>query len=562
MISRVSEKTMHSIRWVLVIGWLLLILSLFYDPITHHLTDPSNFLSPLRDPLPQVLVQGEVLEEKAYPIAARIFWGMIVPSAIMIVLVFGHETWRRICPLYFLSQIPRALGLKPKLNINENTWLQRNHFYLQFTLLFIGLNSRILFINSARIALGLFLLTAIAAAITVVFLYGGRSWCHYVCPFGLVQTVFTGPRSLLGSKSTSAPSQSITQSMCRTVDKATNEEKSACIGCKTACMDIDAEKSYWNSLQKPGRRFVQYGYLGLVIGYFVYYRLYAGNFNYYFSGAWTHEENQLSGLWKPGFYLFNQPINIPKIVAVPLTLSLCVALTYFVISRIEKAYRAYLRRRNPDINSDQVLHKILTVCTFLAFNCFFIYGGRPEILRLPLPVQLLFNTIVVIVSTMWLVRTWGLSFEQYQRDSLAENFRRQLSKLSINISQTLKGRSLDELSSNELFILASVLPKYQQTDRWKIYKSILEEGLSLNNFTSSDSLNVLQEIREKLAFTEKEHYDILSEISSEKPFLLYPNQTLNPLYAQPDNQPNNQINMTHSDSYSGIEKTQVRKRRN
>ncbi|MGB3652331.1 MAG: 4Fe-4S binding protein, partial [Rivularia sp. (in: cyanobacteria)] len=545
-----------------VLGWLLLIFSLFYDPITHHLTDPSNFLSPLRDPLPQVLVQGEVLEEKAYPIAARIFWGMVVPSAIMIVLVFGHETWRRICPLYFLSQIPRALGLKPKLNINENTWLQRNHFYLQFTLLFIGLNSRILFINSARIALGLFLLTAIAAAITVVFLYGGRSWCHYVCPFGLVQTVFTGPRSLLGSKSTSAPSQSITQSMCRTVDKATNEEKSACIGCKTACMDIDAEKSYWNSLQKPGRRFVQYGYLGLVIGYFVYYRLYAGNFNYYFSGAWTHEENQLSGLWKPGFYLFNQPINIPKIVAVPLTLSLCVALTYFVISRIEKAYRAYLRRRNPDINSDQVLHKILTVCTFLAFNCFFIYGGRPEILRLPLPVQLLFNTIVVIVSTMWLVRTWGLSFEQYQRDSLAENFRRQLSKLSINISQTLKGRSLDELSSNELFILASVLPKYQQTDRWKIYKSILEEGLSLNNFTSSDSLNVLQEIREKLAFTEKEHYDILSEISSEKPFLLYPNQTLNPLYAQPDNQPNNQINITHSDSYSGIEKTQVRKRRN
>ena len=34
----------------------------------------------------------------------------------------------------------------------------------------------------------------------VVFLYGGRSWCHYFCPFGIAQMVFTGPRGLLGSE--------------------------------------------------------------------------------------------------------------------------------------------------------------------------------------------------------------------------------------------------------------------------------------------------------------------------------------------------------------------------
>ena len=266
MLSKVSEKRMHTIRWILVIGWLLLIFSLFYDPITHHLTNPENYLSPFRDELKPVLVQGKYLQGEAYPIGARVFWGMVVPSAIMIVLVFGHETWRRICPLYFLSQIPRALGLKPRLNIKKTTWLTRNHFYVQFALLIIGLNFRILFVNSARLPLGFFLLSAIATSITVVLLYGGRSWCHYVCPFGVVQTVFTGPRSLLGSNATSAPPKSITQSMCRTVDTAKNSEKSACVGCKSACMDIDAEKSYWNDLKKPGRRFVLYGYLGLVIG--------------------------------------------------------------------------------------------------------------------------------------------------------------------------------------------------------------------------------------------------------------------------------------------------------
>ncbi len=549
MLSKVSEKRMHTIRWILVIGWLLLIFSLFYDPITHHLTNPENYLSPFRDELKPVLVQGKKLQGEAYPIGARVFWGMVVPSAIMIVLVFGHETWRRICPLYFLSQIPRALGLKPRLNIKKNTWLTRNHFYVQFALLFIGLNFRILFVNSARLALGLFLLSAIAFSITVVFLYGGRSWCHYVCPFGVVQTVFTCPRSLLGTNATSAPPKSITQSMCRTVDKVKNSEKSACVGCKSACMDIDAEKAYWNDLKKPGRRFVQYGYLGLVIGYFVYYWLYAGNLDYYFSGFWTYEKNQFSTLWSPGFYLFNQPINIPKIVAVPLTLAFAVTVSYWFLSKLEKSYRAYLKRNNSNINSEQVLHRMLTICTFVAFNFFFIYGGRPEILRLPKPVQLLFNSIVVIVSTIWLIRTWGRSFEEYQRDSLASSFRRQLSKLPINISQLLKGRSLDELSSNELFVLASVLPNYQQTDRQQIYKSILQEGLTLSNFTPADSFDILQEIRSHLGLKENEHDNILSQISSEQPSLVYRNQTSNPS--------SNQMKKIVDSDY-GIRNTQLR----
>ena len=35
-------------------------------------------------------------------------------------LVFGHETWRRICPLSFLSQIPRALGIQRQRKIVNN----------------------------------------------------------------------------------------------------------------------------------------------------------------------------------------------------------------------------------------------------------------------------------------------------------------------------------------------------------------------------------------------------------------------------------------------------------
>ena len=529
MINRVPEQKMHLVRWVLVIGWLILIISLFYDPISYHLSDPNNLYSPFRDriislaklPAQCVKVQGECLAETPYPMGTRFFWGMIVPSAIAIVFVFGHETWRRICPLYFLSQIPRGLGIQPKLSIDKNRWLVGNHLYVQFALLFIGLNCRILFINSARLVFGCFLLLTIFSAITVVFLYGGRSWCHYVCPFGMVQMVFTGPRGLLDSEAHKAPPRSITQSMCRTVD-STGQEKSACINCKSACLDIDAEKSYWEHLTKPGRKLVQYGYLGLVSGYFMYYYLYAGNFNYYFSGAWTHEENQLANVLKPGFYLFARPIAIPKLVAVPLTFALFVAICCLIGSKSEKALFSYLRRRNPKIEREQVLHRVFSVCTFIAFNAFFVYGGRPEILRLPWVVQQIFNALIILVSTVWLYRTWGRSSQQYNKEGLAHKLRRQLKKLSLDFSRLAEGRSLDELNADELYVLATALPNATLQNHCRVYKGILQEALVENLFEPSVSKDALQQLREKLQLGEEEHDRILGEILQEKPDLSYP----------------------------------------
>jgi hypothetical protein len=113
MFSKVPEQQMHIIRLLLTSSWLLLIFSLFYDPISPWLTEPNNTLSPLRiHPEACIKVQGVCLEETPYALGAPLFWGVIVPAAILILLIFGHQLWRRICPLSFLSQIPRALGLQ------------------------------------------------------------------------------------------------------------------------------------------------------------------------------------------------------------------------------------------------------------------------------------------------------------------------------------------------------------------------------------------------------------------------------------------------------------------
>lgn len=521
MLSKISEQRMHVVRWVLVIGWGLLILSLFYDPISHGLTDPANGWSLLsdrtlwmdHDPSRCVKVQGDCVPLEPYAIGARIFWGMVVPCGIFIVFVFGHETWRRICPLYFFSQIPRALGIPPRSSIKSFPWLERNHFYLQFGLFFLGLNGRILLVNSVRPILGAFLLLTLLSSAGVVWLLGGRSWCHYVCPFGMVQTVFTGPRGLLDSQAHTSAPRSLNQSMCRTAE-AIGNEKSACISCKTSCMDIDSEKAYWDHLQKPGRRLVQYGYLGLVVGYFLYYWFYAGNFDYYFSGVWSHESATLDNLWKPGLYWFGPAVPIPKLVASPLVLAGFAIATFYVGIQLEKRYRGFLKQDFPHLGPEQSQHRLFSICTFLAFNIFFIYGGRPEINNWPLALQFGFQATVACLSAIWLYRTWKRSPEQYLRESLADKLKRQLVKLPTELLTPLVSCSIDQLSADEIYVLAKTLPHTAQYDRKKLYKGVLQETLDTEQVNSSNSLMRLHYLQQQLEITPQQHYDLLAELNT------------------------------------------------
>jgi hypothetical protein len=316
----------------------------------------------------------------------------------------------------------------------------------------------------------------------------------------------------------------LTQSMCRTVDPQTEQEQSACINCKSACMDIDAEKSYWQSLKQPGRKLVQYGYLGLVIGYFIYYWLYAGNLDYYFSGAWSHEAFQISRLFSPGLFWHGRAIALPKLIAAPLTMAISVVLTCGLVSQIERYYITFWNQKHGAIDSEVVTHRIFSLCSFLAFNLFFIYGGRPELLRMPLWAQFLAQAIVILVSSLWLAKVWRRSSDRYMRESLADNLRRQLKKLPINVSLLLDGRSVDQLNADEVYILAKTLPHITQQDRLMLYQGVLIDALQAEHVTSMTSLVVLQRMRQVLGITEEQHYQLLGILSQDHQtlHLIYP----------------------------------------
>ncbi|WP_017292855.1 cyclic nucleotide-binding domain-containing protein [Geminocystis herdmanii] len=529
MFNKTTEKTMHSVRWILTLGWLFLILSLFYDPISPILTSPDNLVSPLRVNLDVCIsVQGSCLEKNYYYLGTPIFWGIIVPSSIFILLIFGHELWRRICPLSFLSQIPRALGWQRKIKrvsnngavrfeiprVDKNSWLGRNYLYVQMAWFFIGLCSRILFVNADRIALAMWLLFTIFVAIFIGYYYGGKSWCNYFCPMSPVQKIYAEPNSLFGSKA-HITDEKITQSMCRIIED--NQEKSACIACQSPCIDIDSERSYWDGINHKNRQLLYYGYFGLVIGYFLYYYLYAGNWDYYFSGIWAYEKNQLTTLFNPGFYLFNQPIPIPKIIAVPLTLSFSTFVAYYLGKNIENLLCKNYQNR---LSSELIRHRIFTVITFIIFDFFFIFAGRSWLVLLPIKVQYIWDFMLVFLSSIWLYQNWDKSPEVYNKESLSSRFRKQLKKLGLNISRFLEGKSLENLNTDEVYVLAKVLPEFTKDKRQEVYKNVLKESLEEGYVNTVSSLEVLAQMRSQLGINEDEHRIILTELGVEDPSLL------------------------------------------
>jgi hypothetical protein len=537
MFSRLPERRMHVVRLILTIAWLLIIASLFYDPWTPILTEPDRYWSPFRLSASCITVQGKCLVEQPYPLATTLFWGAIVPASIFILLVFGHEVWRRICPLSFLSQIPRALGKQRQFKrehpttgkiryelpkVKPDSWLGQNYPYVQFGWLFVGLCGRILFFNADRLVLALWILSTIAAAIAVGYLYGGKSWCNYFCPMAPVQQIYSEPGGLFSSSAHTSDT-TITQSMCRTI-LPDGKEQSACVACQNPCIDIDSERAYWDGLSKPESSWLRYGYVGLVVGYFVYYYLYAGNWDYYFSGAWARQTNQLSSLLSPGFYLFGYTINIPKLVAVPITLGIFTWLGNRAGRSIERAAKVANRRRARPLAPEIIKHRIFTLATFVIFNFFFIFGGRPLVQLMPIWGQYIYELSLVLLSTLWVYQTWHRSADLYTRENLASRFRKQLEKLQLDASPFLEGRSLSDLNTHEVYILAKVLPGFTREKRHTAYKGVVREALAEGYANYSSSLEVLQQLRQELGITDDEHREVLEELGIEDPQLLDPNR--------------------------------------
>jgi len=523
MLSRVSERKMLSVRGLLLLAWLVLIASLFWDPYSITLTQFANTASPFRIADTVIHVQDQQLVASPYPLGARIFWTILVPILPLFLMVFGHEAWRRICPLSFASQIPGYMGLRRYRSrlerrtglvsrsialFDRQSWIARNSWYVQFGLLFAGIVSRLLIINSDRQAMGIALLAVIGAAMLSGFFWGGKTWCNYFCPANVVQKIYTEPGGIFES----APHFSrpaLPQSMCR--KPTAKSEVSACVGCTSNCGDIDLQRSYWSGVLEPQRRNVYYMFFGLILGFYGYYYLYSGGWDYYFSGIWTHEDGVRQKLFDPGFFILGHVIGIPKIVAAPLTLAVACAISLALGRALEALYRR-LRSREEEMSEKVVVHHCLSVAAWLSINAFYLFGGRPNILLLPALEGRLVDVAIVALTTVWLRRTLQQSPTLYQQESMASGLLEELKKLKVNVSKFLDGRKLEKLKANEIYLLTKVLPGFSQQQKLNAYRKILDEAVTNGTTASSSSLKLLEDFRHQMNITEEEHTQLLEEL--------------------------------------------------
>ena len=524
MLSTTPEKNMRLVRAVLATGWLLLIASLFWDPITPSLTRPDNLASPFHLQGKSVAVQGRVLAETPYAMANRFFWTMLIPLLPLFLMVFGHEAWRRVCPLSFISQLPRYLNWQHKKPVlvrrtgqverqlalvARDGWLGRNVLYVQFTLLFLALCSRLLFFNSDRLALAVFFIGVILAALTVGYFWGGKTWCSFVCPISVVQKIYTGPGGLLESQA-HLSRQPVSQSMCRA--PSPKGDVSTCVGCSPNCPDIDLERSYWQGIDDPARRHVYYGFFGLIFGFYYFYYWYSGNWDYYFSGAWTHEQDQLQQLFRAGLYIKNQVINIPKILAVPMVLGIYVLGAIGLGKLLEVAYRRIRLIINRPLPEADFINHCLSFSAYVSINSFYCFGGRPNLDLMPPAALRLLDIVIVSLTTLWFLRSIQRSPTKYRREGLASNLLEQLKNLHFDASKHLDGRTLEELKPDEIYVLAKTLPSFSRDQKLQAYENILLDTIRTGRADAAGSLEFMRELRGQMGVSDSEHHQLLEQL--------------------------------------------------
>ena len=520
LFSRLPEHSLRLVRWALLLGWLLLIASLLLPVIA------------LPDTLvPPCVSLADVDCRLHQQPGNRLFWGTVVPVGVLLIGVLSHELWRRVCPLAFVSQLARSLGWqrsrpgrkgKPEVvQVAADSWLGRHHLALQWCLLIAGLCLRLLWVNGSPLGLAILLLFTLAAALLVGWAWGGKAWCQYICPMGPVQTVLTGLRGPLGSTAHVGTSSRVTQSMCRTI-ASDGREQSACVACQAPCIDIDAERSFWQTLHgKRSLRWAWLSYPGLTLVFFLLMEqvgvgtgLAAHPLGYLRSGGWAFDAGLPDRI---GQTLWSQ-LPLPRLIEIPLVLSAASALSALLFGGVERLLRERYATQGLGEPQERAALRTRLLASFAAINVFFWFVDPLQGALGPHGGQLL-RSLVLVATAVSLFRSWCRDQATYRRESASESLRRQLRDLP-GLEAALDGRALEALSPQEVFTLVKAMPAMGRQQGRGVYRDVMAEMLRTGRLDRASALLELQELRQTLQLEESDHLAVVRTLEREQPELL------------------------------------------
>jgi hypothetical protein len=426
----------------------------------------------------------------------RIVWTVCIASLPFFWLTFGYHLWRRICPLAVTGQIGRLVGRPGTRKMGD--WIGKNYIVVQLALMFVALTLRLVATNGSDVWLAGFLGVVVVAAIATSFVYGGKTWCNFLCPVGLVEKIHTEPAASAGNFTGEMTSQ------C-----------SPCVACKKHCPDIDLEQGYWKEAQERSRRIAYFSWPGIVVGFYVYYYLVRG-WDYYFSGEWTYERDLVDQMLSPGFTFAPE---IPRIVAAPLTLAAFGAISFIVFYVIEQVALAVRRKRLPADASDElkeqttlrVRHVLLALCGLVAFNAFYLFAGQPTLQHVfPRWVVTGWGIVVAFASTAMFMRRLARREETYVHEKFAQKILKKWEWGDAPPSDDLK----------DIYLLHTERTK-QREARLRAYKETVREMVA-DGLVTRNELVLLDSLRAQLGISDKDHAKIVGELSAEERQLFDP----------------------------------------
>ena len=421
-------------------------------------------------------------------LAGRIVWTVAIASLPLFFVIAGYHRWRRICPLAFVSQIPAMVGLAGSRRAGP--WLRDHGYRLAFAIFIVSLWLRLVATNGDGYALALFLSGISLAAFVTGLVFTGKTWCNYVCPVSFVEKLYTEPRGLRDTP---------------------NSQCQVCTACRPTCPDINEENSYWKEILLPDKRQVFYAFPGVVLAFYVYYFVQAGNWEYYFGGRWTHEVGLFLTAFRRGTDaatagLYFWP-SVPRAIAAAATLAMGALVSVALFSLAERPVARLLRRVDQTADAAHERHVMFSLAAFTAFIAFYSFAGAPT-LRLVSGAAHFFQLFVVTTATLFLVRRLGRGQQDFAEETLARTF----------IAKWPWTDSAPPRDLHEAFLVYNLRSKSggdaARAGVLDLYKIAVRETVNAGVMSRTDT-HQFDSLRSRLRITEADHERIMAELAEE-----------------------------------------------
>jgi hypothetical protein len=441
-----------------------------------------------------VFIAVPVFAWLAQPFAGRVVWTIVVAALPLFIVLVGYHRWRRICPLAFFAQIP--VRLRRPGTRKASPWLEANYYRVASAVFFISLWLRLIATNGDGQAISLFFILLTLAALVFGATYTGKTWCNYICPVSFIEKIYTEPHGLR---------------------ETANSQCAKCSACKKFCPDINEENGYWKEIESRPKRAVYYLFPGLVFGFYFYYYLQAGTWDYYFGGSWTNQPGMLRTAFLPGHDgptagFFFLP-GMPRALASILTLAACALASYILFSLLEPAVGKILRRRDAETDATRVRHVMLALAAFTAFVTFYSFAGQPSLRKIRiLPAPHLILVVVVFTATLFLMRRLHRTPKVFAEESLARNIIKRWEWQDMQPPKDL----------HEAFLIHTIRSRESARGSAQgllIYKDAVRETLA-NGFVTRDEMHLLESLRNQLQIKPADHEKVMAALAEEERALI------------------------------------------